>query len=201
MSIIERETTGLERVEAVAGEIREFMRSDAAGLRQPPENDGKIVADNIGSLIQRVSGSSVQEIDRLISDLQILRERLHDEGERVRREIVEYATMSQAAVQWTKIIAGSLRHRKRPDAPSIDEGASGVGGDASRFELGFPMPSYKFRVGETVTMSPATSRNVPGGAYVVTMRLPDNGAEPEYRIRSTNEPYERVARESELTRA
>jgi len=117
MSIIERETTGLERVEAVEGEIREFMRSDAAGLRQPPENDGKIVADNIGSLIQRVSGSSVQEIDRLISDLQILRERLHDEGERVRREIAEFATLNQAAMQSIKI-AESLNHLKRPDAPA-----------------------------------------------------------------------------------
>ena len=146
MSIIECETTGLERVEAVQGEIREIMRSDAAGLRQSPENDGKMVADNIGSLIQRVSANSVQEIDRLISDLQILRERLHEEGERVRREIVEYATMSQAAVQWTKIIAGSLRHRKRPDAPSIDEGTAGAGGDASKFELRFPMPSHKFQV-------------------------------------------------------
>ena len=66
-------------------------------------------------------------------------------------------------------------------------------------ESGYPM-LHKFHVGETVTMSPATSRNVPGGAYVVTKRLPDNGTEPEYRIRSASEPYERVARESELTK-
>ena len=31
-------------------------------------------------------------------------------------------------------------------------------------ELGNPM-AYKFHVGETVTMTPATSRNVPGGVY------------------------------------
>jgi ABC transporter substrate binding protein len=49
-------------------------------------------------------------------------------------------------------------------------------------------------------MSPATSRNVPGGVYEVIKRLPDNGSEPEYRIKSANEPHERVARESELTR-
>ena len=78
------------------------------------------MADNIGSLIQRVSASTVQEIDRLISDLKILRERLHDEGERVQREIVEYATLSQAAMQSTKIIAESLTHWKKvPDAPSM----------------------------------------------------------------------------------
>jgi len=30
------------------------------------------------------------------------------------------------------------------------------------------MPSHKFHVGEIVTMRPATSLNIPGGAYVVT---------------------------------
>jgi hypothetical protein len=62
----------------------------------------------------------VQEIDRLISELQTLREMLHNEGARVQREIVEYATLSQAAMQSTKIIAESLTHWKRtPDAPSL----------------------------------------------------------------------------------
>ncbi len=61
--------------------------------------------------------------------------------------------------------------------------------------------AHKFQVGETVTMSPATSRNVPGGVYEVTKQLPDNDGECRYRIKSMNEPHERVARESELTKA
>jgi hypothetical protein len=65
---------------------------------------------------------------------------------------------------------------------------------------GYPM-LHKFHVGESVTMSPATSRNVPGGVYEVIKRLPNNGGEPEYRIKSASEPHERVARESELTKA
>jgi hypothetical protein len=63
------------------------------------------------------------------------------------------------------------------------------------------MPSRKFKIGEIVTMTPAASRNVPGGVYQVIKQLPETGGEPEYRIRSANEPYERVARESELTKA
>ena len=106
----------------VEGEIREFVRRDTAALRRPPESDGQVVAGNISSLLQRVSGSSVQEIDRLIADLQTLRDRLQLEGERVRRDIVEYATLSQAAMQSTRIIAESLTHWKKvPDAPSISE--------------------------------------------------------------------------------
>jgi hypothetical protein len=105
----------------VEGEIREFVRRDVAGLRrQQPENDSEMVASNISSLLQRVAGTSVQEIDKLISELQALREMLHAEGARVQREIVEYATLSQAAMQSTKIIAESLTHWKKvPDAPSI----------------------------------------------------------------------------------
>ena len=59
----------------------------------------------------------------------------------------------------------------------------------------------KFKVGEIVTIRPALNRNVPGGIYEVIKELPENRGEFEYRIKSTKEPHERVARESELTRA
>jgi hypothetical protein len=112
------EKSGVES--AVEGEIREFVRRDVATLRRQPESDSEMVASNIGSLLQRVAGTSVQEIDKLIGELQTLREMLATEGARVQREIVEYATLSQAAMQSTKIIAESLTHWKKvPDAPSI----------------------------------------------------------------------------------
>jgi hypothetical protein len=41
----------------------------------------------------------------------------------------------------------------------------------------------------------------PRGAYEVTKQLPHNGREFEYRIKTANEDHERVARESELTKA
>ncbi len=102
------EPTGTE----VEGEIREFVRRDGASLRRAPENDSELVANNIGTLLQRVAGSSVQEIDRLIAELQTLRELLHTEGMRVQREITEYAHLSQSAMQSTKIIAESLAQWK-----------------------------------------------------------------------------------------
>ena len=124
MSLIKsREPAELDKQaeSAVEGEIREFVRRDVAtNLRRQPESDSEMVASNISSLLQRVAGTSVQEIDKLIGELQTLREMLHAEGARVQREIVEYATLSQAAMQSTKIIAESLTHWKKvPDAPSI----------------------------------------------------------------------------------
>ena len=56
----------------VEGEMREFVRRDVATLRRQPESDSEMVASNIGSLLQRVAGASVQEIDKLIGELQTL---------------------------------------------------------------------------------------------------------------------------------
>jgi hypothetical protein len=60
------------------------------------------------------------------------------------------------------------------------------------------MPSYKFQIGQTVFLERSPNRNIPGGACVVTKKLPENTAEFEYRVRNDKEPHERVVRESEL---
>jgi hypothetical protein len=62
------------------------------------------------------------------------------------------------------------------------------------------MPSHKFQVGEIALLRSVT-RNVPGGRYEVTKQFRHNGSEFEYSIKSASEEHERVARESELTRA
>jgi hypothetical protein len=82
-------TTGNE----VEGEIREFVRRDLSVLRRPrPERSE--AADNVNSLIQRVSGASVVEIERVIAELTSVRDMLRNEGERVQREIAGYASLS-----------------------------------------------------------------------------------------------------------
>ena len=93
---------------AVEAEICEFVRRDGASLRRAPETDSELVADSVVTLLQRVAGTSVQDIDGLISELQILRETLQEQGARVERKLAEYAHLSQSAMQSTKIIAESL---------------------------------------------------------------------------------------------
>ena len=63
------------------------------------------------------------------------------------------------------------------------------------------MATHKFHIGQIVQLKPSVSRNVRGGTFKITKRLPEGGGEPEYRIKSTNEPHERVVRESELTQS
>jgi hypothetical protein len=62
------------------------------------------------------------------------------------------------------------------------------------------MPSHKFQVGETVTLIPSISRNVPGGVYQVIRQLPHNGRDFEYHVKSMKEDHQRVASEFELTK-
>lgn len=101
---------------AVEGEIREFVRRDVATLRRSSEAESEAVANNITTLLQRVAGSSVQEIDRLMSELHTLRDLLQSEGARVQREITQYAHLSQSAMQSTKIINESLAKWKSEGA-------------------------------------------------------------------------------------
>jgi len=97
------------------GEIREFIRRDVAHLRRAPGEAGTAseqAATNINSLLDRVSGSSVTEIDGLIADLRNVRDFLQTEGERVQREIASYAQLSQVAMTSVKIIAESMSQWK-----------------------------------------------------------------------------------------
>jgi hypothetical protein len=46
--------------------------------------------------------------------------------------------------------------------------------------------------GDTVFVKAARNLNIPGGAYVVTARLPERTGGFEYCVRSGGEPHERV---------
>ncbi|MBN8936965.1 MAG: hypothetical protein J0I13_11955 [Rhizobiales bacterium] len=103
-------------VEQVEGEIRAFVRRDVSAFRRARQENGEATPEGISSLIERASGSSVAEIERVIAELVSVRDMLRNEGERVQREIAGYATLSQAAMTSMKIIADSLVHWKSQSA-------------------------------------------------------------------------------------
>jgi N-acetyl-beta-hexosaminidase len=104
-------------------EISDFVRRDVvSNPGRQPENQSQLVASNINSLLQRTTAISVQEIDKLITELQTLSDMLHNESSRVQREIVQYSTFTQATLRSTKIIAESLEQwRKAPDAQTLSD--------------------------------------------------------------------------------
>ncbi len=117
------EDPNLAAVTEVEAGIRDFVRNDVAYLRRPagatagadptPETSTEATVNNVNSLIQRVAGSSLAEIENLISELESLRDLLHAEGQRVQREISGYAQLSQAAMKSTRMIADNVTQWKR----------------------------------------------------------------------------------------
>src|SRR5712672_1230708 len=118
------EDSNLAAVSEVEAGISDFVRNDIAYLRSPapsapgnpemlPEQNPETTVNNVNSLIQRVAGTSLTEIENLMSELEALRDLLHAEGQRVQREISGYAQLSQAAMKSTRMIADNVTQWKR----------------------------------------------------------------------------------------
>jgi len=62
------------------------------------------------------------------------------------------------------------------------------------------MTSHKFKVGEAVAFHPARlAMPASPHEYKIVRLLPAEGGDPLYRIRSAAEPFDRVAKERELS--
>jgi predicted RNase H-like nuclease len=94
------------------------LTNAGAVFRQGDNSNSEVTTNSLSALLRRVSGNSTREIDTLIGDLRDLREKLRSDGERIHREIVEYAALSQQVMQLSKIISESVK--RLPDAPSAD---------------------------------------------------------------------------------
>ena len=114
--------SNLAAVSEVEAGIRDFVRNDIAYLRRPAvsspetaplEPNTEATVNNVNSLIQRVAGTSLAEIEKLISELESLRDLLHAEGQRVQREISGYAQLSQAAMKSTRMISDNVTQWKK----------------------------------------------------------------------------------------
>ncbi len=114
LSEIDEAAAAVSQATEVEGEIREFVRRDVSVYRRQRQDSSDAAVENISSLIQRVSSASVTEIDRVVNELNAVREMLRTEGERVQREITNYAALSQAAMSSMKVMTDSLAQWNTP---------------------------------------------------------------------------------------
>jgi hypothetical protein len=84
----------------VEGEVCDLAHAEVS---TPPETDTEIAA-----LVQQVGATSIAEIDRLIAELQEVKNHLQSEADRVEREIVRYTKLSQMASFTAKIIFDAI---------------------------------------------------------------------------------------------
>jgi hypothetical protein len=67
------------------------------------------ITENLNALIQRVAGASMDEVDRVIRELESIREMLRNEGERVTQEVADYANTNDAAMTVMRVIADNIK--------------------------------------------------------------------------------------------
>ena len=91
-------------VTAIETDMRDVLRERKARL-----SDVNRGTDNdYSAFVSGISVRSVQEIDHLIEGLQGLREKLNNDGDRLHRQIAQYAAFSQSIIELTKIVSDGM---------------------------------------------------------------------------------------------
>ena len=80
-------------------------RNDAAAFDQSMD---EITTDSLRTVMRGMSAPTMREISDIIAELEILRERLREDGIRAERELLEYARMGQSATQLASIASQSM---------------------------------------------------------------------------------------------
>ena len=80
----------LQKLFDVTGSELHFVRHENS------PTDNQAVASDLASLIKRVAAGSVQEVDDVIVDLKMLREKLEGDAARMQRELAEFAAFGES---------------------------------------------------------------------------------------------------------
>jgi hypothetical protein len=104
----------------VQGEICDLPHAALAPLTETPTE--------IVPLIQKIGAASIEEIDRLFAELQLAKELLQSELERVEQEVARFTDLAQMASVTTKIIMDAMSQwhpaSNQQNAKASDKAAS-----------------------------------------------------------------------------
>ena len=100
----------------IARNVHEMTRVNSA-FRQVEAGNEEMSADNLHSLLGRVTEASMREVETLTNRLYGLRETLVSDGVRIQNDIARYAELNQGTMQLATIILDGLK--KISGAPSI----------------------------------------------------------------------------------
>ncbi len=102
---------------AIEVDMRKILRA-----KKSSSSDRRTETDNdCVHLINQMAGKSVAEIDHLILGLQGVRERLGSDGDRLQRELAEFASFNQSIIGFTKVISDGMAFVSNAPAPTLVE--------------------------------------------------------------------------------
>jgi len=100
----------------IEASIQELASSSLA-VRQAEDSEEDASAGDLNKSLRRLSETSTREIENLVGELQTLRRKLQTDGNRIQRDIEQYAELSQQVMRITTIISDSVK--KLPEARGI----------------------------------------------------------------------------------
>jgi NifU-like protein involved in Fe-S cluster formation len=81
-------------------------------MEQQVSETGERPINELNALLRRLTGDSLEEIDRVVRDLESVCDMLRNEGERVTRELASYASLSHSALMAMKVLSDSVKQWK-----------------------------------------------------------------------------------------
>ena len=100
--------------EEISNSVRGDKLTNRLAVSKPQPDAVEDVNKSIGELIDKVSATSIAEVEKLIGDLQATRNYLKAEGDRIQHEMARYAHLSDTAAASLKIITESMGQWRRP---------------------------------------------------------------------------------------
>ena len=91
------------------GNIHTLVWDSASARKAVEGEDAQMSPGELTASVREVSRVSIEEVDRLIGELQTLRRTLKTTGDRIERDIAEYATLSSQTSQITKIVLDGVK--------------------------------------------------------------------------------------------
>jgi hypothetical protein len=91
------------------GNIRTLVWDSASAQKAVEGEDDTISPTDLTARLREISRVSIDEVDRLMSELQTLRRTLKTTGDRIERDIAEYATLSSQTSQITRIVLDGVK--------------------------------------------------------------------------------------------
>jgi hypothetical protein len=114
----ERSVQAVAAISDVAEGIRDLIAAEIPSVPVPADDAGPGLGDDkCTSLIQKIAATSVEELDRLIGELQQAKAYLQSEGERIERETVGYVQLGQTALESVKIISETVGEWRKAGHP------------------------------------------------------------------------------------
>jgi hypothetical protein len=94
--------------------LLDFVLQDAAHLRRDAETASRSrrepqgATQMVSDLVRQMAGASLNKLDETIADLSQMRDFLHTEGERIKREISGYLQLNQVAMGSAKFVVDNI---------------------------------------------------------------------------------------------